>query len=107
MTPGAIEITGSTTTQTGNIAESTPSNPKSRAQPEHEEYQYLDLIRTILDEGEHRPDRYVAHRVGIRQLSLKITISAPAQALTPSSPRVNSASHSQHPPALQPPQNQL
>jgi hypothetical protein len=23
----------------------------------HEEYQYLDLIQQILDEGEHRPDR--------------------------------------------------
>ena len=23
----------------------------------HEEYQYLDLIRNILDNGEHRPDR--------------------------------------------------
>lgn len=26
---------------------------------QHEEYQYLDLVREILDEGEHRPDRYV------------------------------------------------
>ena len=26
----------------------------------HEEYQYLNLIRDILDHGEHRPDRYVA-----------------------------------------------
>jgi hypothetical protein len=24
----------------------------------HEEYQYLDLIRRILSEGETRPDRY-------------------------------------------------
>jgi thymidylate synthase len=24
----------------------------------HEEYQYLNLIRDILAEGEHRPDRY-------------------------------------------------
>jgi thymidylate synthase len=23
----------------------------------HEEYQYLDLVREILDIGEHRPDR--------------------------------------------------
>lgn len=23
----------------------------------HEEYQYLDLVREILDDGEHRPDR--------------------------------------------------
>ena len=26
--------------------------------PNHEEYQYLKLIRDILDNGEHRPDRY-------------------------------------------------
>jgi hypothetical protein len=25
--------------------------------PRHEEYQYLDLIRNILENGEHRPDR--------------------------------------------------
>lgn len=25
----------------------------------HEEYQYLNLIRDILDHGEHRPDRQV------------------------------------------------
>lgn len=28
-------------------------------QKEHEEYQYLNLIRDILDYGEHRPDRCV------------------------------------------------
>ena len=28
--------------------------------PNHEEYQYLHLIRRILDQGEHRPDRYAA-----------------------------------------------
>lgn len=26
--------------------------------PNHEEYQYLNLIRKIIDEGEQRPDRY-------------------------------------------------
>ena len=26
--------------------------------PRHEEYQNLDLIREILENGEHRPDRY-------------------------------------------------
>ncbi|KAI4145737.1 MAG: hypothetical protein LQ340_006185, partial [Diploschistes diacapsis] len=30
-----------------------PPAPQNR----HEEYQYLDLIRRILDEGESRPDR--------------------------------------------------
>ncbi|KAK1623040.1 thymidylate synthase [Colletotrichum phormii] len=40
---------------------SVPENPKKQnvAAPakRHEEYQYLDLVREILDEGEHRPDR--------------------------------------------------
>ena len=37
-----------------------PQNvPPPRSQPSHEEYQYLDLIRDILDFGEHRPDRYL------------------------------------------------
>lgn len=30
----------------------------------HEEYQYLDLIRQILADGEHRPDRYIDHDYG-------------------------------------------
>ena len=38
------------TTINGHTTEQPPSNP-------HEEYQYLNLIRTILHTGEHRPDR--------------------------------------------------
>ena len=34
---------------------SSNGNPLSQL---HEEYQYLDLIRNILENGEHRPDRY-------------------------------------------------
>jgi thymidylate synthase len=37
--------------------EMSPPRTAQRSQPRHEEYQYLDLIRQILDEGEHRPDR--------------------------------------------------
>lgn len=33
-----------------------------RQDPQHEEYQYLDLIQEILDNGEHRPDRFVIVR---------------------------------------------
>ncbi|KAK1585552.1 thymidylate synthase [Colletotrichum navitas] len=40
------------------------SNPENSTKPSgispvkrHEEYQYLDLVREILEEGEHRPDR--------------------------------------------------
>jgi len=32
--------------------------PSSKPTDAHEEHQYLDLIREILDTGEHRPDRY-------------------------------------------------
>ena len=31
--------------------------PPVRADPQHEEYQYLDLVREILDQGELRQDR--------------------------------------------------
>lgn len=37
-------------------AAAAPENPT--AAPRHEEFQYLDLIREILETGEHRPDRY-------------------------------------------------
>lgn len=33
-------------------SDSAPAQPKA-----HEEYQYLNLIRLILFDGEHRPDR--------------------------------------------------
>jgi hypothetical protein len=40
----------------GPVAKSgAPSDVQQRAF--HEEYQYLDLIRYILKDGEHRPDR--------------------------------------------------
>jgi len=32
-------------------------NPSSLDNADHEEYQYLNLIQDILDNGEHRPDR--------------------------------------------------
>ncbi|KAH6847807.1 thymidylate synthase/dCMP hydroxymethylase domain-containing protein [Chaetomium sp. MPI-CAGE-AT-0009] len=34
-----------------------PAAPATTAEPRHEEYQYLDLVREILDEGELRSDR--------------------------------------------------
>ena len=36
-----------------------PSETTSTSQPRHEEYQYLDLVREILDQGELRRDRCV------------------------------------------------
>jgi thymidylate synthase len=60
MSPGAIEIGPASgpnvVLEAKNASEQFP-NPK--ATPRHEEYQYLDLIRDILENGEHRPDRYI------------------------------------------------
>ncbi|KAF1913133.1 thymidylate synthase-like protein [Ampelomyces quisqualis] len=58
MTPSALDSVHShsepTTHATSSTkSESTSAPPNSR----HEEYQYLDLIRNILENGEHRPDR--------------------------------------------------
>jgi thymidylate synthase len=64
MPPTAIEpVLSSFTTSNGNtpsnvttsLSAPTPTSPLSN--PLHEEYQYLNLIRTILTTGEHRPDR--------------------------------------------------
>ncbi|RDW69472.1 thymidylate synthase [Coleophoma cylindrospora] len=41
-----------------NVAKKMPTSAAPEAVvPRHEEYQYLDLIREILETGEHRPDR--------------------------------------------------
>ncbi|KAK1446850.1 thymidylate synthase [Colletotrichum paranaense] len=51
MAPAAVESTNM----------SVPENPTKQngasSAKRHEEYQYLDLVREILEEGEHRPDR--------------------------------------------------
>ena len=61
MTP-AILSAGSTLEQAVALqkissapAKSLPTSDYSKS---HEEHQYLDLIRTIISTGEHRPDRY-------------------------------------------------
>lgn len=58
MSPGAIDIGPASgpdvimqVKQNGNTPATSSSNKR------HEEYQYLDLIRDIMDNGEHRPDR--------------------------------------------------
>ena len=57
MSPSAVEIgpaSGSQVQLKPEIPSSANSDPKPRP---HEEYQYLNLIRDILQNGEHRPDR--------------------------------------------------
>ncbi|KAF2433510.1 thymidylate synthase [Tothia fuscella] len=61
MSPGPIEIgpaSGPDVTLEASKSASTPSQSESKsAASNHEEHQYLDLIRDILANGEHRPDR--------------------------------------------------
>lgn len=45
------------TVQANDVPRAAPSTATSST-PRHEEYQYLDLVREILDEGELRRDRY-------------------------------------------------
>lgn len=53
------------------------------ADPNHEEFQYLKLIRDILDNGEHRPDRYIEPHSLLHKYSN--TVPGLAQAPSPSS----------------------
>ncbi|CAG8954810.1 hypothetical protein HYFRA_00004735 [Hymenoscyphus fraxineus] len=57
--------------------ESTNVTPQ-KADPTHEEHQYLDLIREILEEGEHRPDRTGTGTLSLfAPRPLKFTLSTP------------------------------
>jgi thymidylate synthase len=58
MSPIPVEIGPASGPQV--VLETKPvpeSSPNPKASPDHEEHQYLDLIRDILENGEHRPDR--------------------------------------------------
>lgn len=56
MAPSAIEIGPASGPQAELKAETHSTNGHTAHKP-HEEYQYLNLIRDILETGEHRPDR--------------------------------------------------
>ncbi|KKY21882.1 putative thymidylate synthase [Diplodia seriata] len=86
MSPGAIE--------TVIAPENPPASQKVSAHPaagslvRHEEYQYLDLIRDILENGEHRPDRTGTGTYSIfappqLKFSLSRPPSSPEEAPTP------------------------
>lgn len=57
MSSTAVEVGPASGPETSLIPESKQQEQSPRENPGHEEYQYLDLIRDILSEGEHRPDR--------------------------------------------------
>jgi len=58
MSPTAIDIGPASGPETSLKALKSEHSQQVREKPEHEEYQYLDLIQDILEHGEHRPDRY-------------------------------------------------
>ncbi|KAF2877587.1 thymidylate synthase/dCMP hydroxymethylase domain-containing protein [Massariosphaeria phaeospora] len=71
-------ITSSHATETATSATANPK-PTTMASPAHEEYQYLNLIRDILDNGEHRPDRTGTGTYSIfAPPQMKFTLSRPA-----------------------------
>ncbi|KAF2012982.1 thymidylate synthase-like protein [Aaosphaeria arxii CBS 175.79] len=59
MPPSAVEpvITPSEQPSTKSTPSTSTSIPSQPSNPSHEEHQYLNLIREILTNGEHRPDR--------------------------------------------------
>jgi thymidylate synthase len=96
MAPGPIEIgPASGPNVTLEVKKDAAPPAKSPAAPNHEEHQYLDLIRDILANGEHRPDRYDL-------LTIKVSIHTDRcteleQAHSQSSPPLNCASPSRAP----------
>ncbi|PNS18712.1 Thymidylate synthase isoform B [Sphaceloma murrayae] len=58
MSPAAVDIPAASILGPDSKLKDTDDLPVTpRADPSHEEYQYLDLIQRILSDGEHRPDR--------------------------------------------------
>ncbi|KAI4188060.1 MAG: hypothetical protein L6R41_002405 [Letrouitia leprolyta] len=60
------------------------------AKPCHEEHQYLNLIREILTNGEHRPDRTGTGTLSLfAPTPLRFSLSRPSDATNPSSQRIS------------------
>jgi thymidylate synthase len=83
MSPAAIDsvITPSNSCEPNQETSPKPSTstPTTMTNSQHEEHQYLDLIRTILRDGEHRPDRTGTGTYSIFAPSqLKFTLSRPS-----------------------------
>jgi hypothetical protein len=96
MAPGPIEIGPASGPNVALEIKKDISPPaKSPGAPNHEEHQYLDLIRDILTNGEHRPDRYGSLTL---QLSIRANFSIELeQALSRSLRRLNYAFPSRAP----------
>jgi len=57
MAPSAVDVGPASGPNVELKVESTTTTTSSAPTTPHEEYQYLNLIRDILENGEHRPDR--------------------------------------------------
>ena len=65
MMPMAIQHTHNDTDSAIHEEHTASLNLQPSTVKPHEEHQYLNLIRQILDDGEHRPDRYWLQHFGI------------------------------------------
>ncbi|KAF2125126.1 bifunctional dihydrofolate reductase-thymidylate synthase [Dothidotthia symphoricarpi CBS 119687] len=78
-------ISHSTPKEAATTSASKPTTTPS--DPSHEEYQYLNLIRDILENGEHRPDRTGTGTTSIfAPPQLKFALSRPSSPSDPTSP---------------------
>ncbi|KAJ9635944.1 Thymidylate synthase [Coniosporium tulheliwenetii] len=79
MSPGAIEIGPASSPATTLEVNQKQSLQPASAPPSHEEHQYLNLIRSILQHGEHRPDRTGTGTYSIfAPPQMKFSLSAPS-----------------------------
>ncbi|SLM40774.1 thymidylate synthase [Lasallia pustulata] len=53
----SLQLTEASAAQDNTAKDVSTLKKQAPANPSHEEYQYLNLIQNILDNGEHRPDR--------------------------------------------------
>ncbi|KAF2475787.1 thymidylate synthase [Lindgomyces ingoldianus] len=81
----SIALTPTEPSTEPSTASPTNTTKPKPTMPNHEEYQYLSLIRTILSKGEHRPDRTGTGTQSIfAPPQMKFTLSQPSP--SPSSP---------------------
>ncbi|KAI9710320.1 MAG: Thymidylate synthase [Bogoriella megaspora] len=96
MAPAIIKTGPASGPDTALEVKSFTENPKTELQPpidaNHEEYQYLNLIKEILEHGEHRPDRTGTGTYSLfAPRPLKFSLSKPSSSSSSSSSSPTSA----------------
>lgn len=61
MAPSVLQTSDLPVTGSLKVLEAEVNGSQTPTDVNHEEYQYLNLIREILESGEHRPDRYALY----------------------------------------------